>query len=82
MAPVTPVKREASNSSELDIKPPTPSPKKAKKSPRKSVMEGDKKMGAWSGEELKMLYEIMCPKKMGWTRMQDKIKKAIEDMGE
>ncbi|RSH82315.1 hypothetical protein EHS25_006025 [Saitozyma podzolica] len=37
----------------------TPSPKK------RAVGDSPKKMGAWSGDELKALYNIMCPKRTG-----------------
>ncbi|GFZ50764.1 hypothetical protein JCM24511_08522 [Saitozyma sp. JCM 24511] len=37
----------------------TPSPKKH------AVGNSPKKMGAWSGDELKALYNIMCPKRTG-----------------
>ncbi|WVW81761.1 hypothetical protein I302_103757 [Kwoniella bestiolae CBS 10118] len=34
-----------------------------------------KKMGSWSGEELKLLYSIMCPKKTGinWSEVASQI---------
>ena len=59
--------------------PPTISPSRTSASPSKktnlspgkakSGAVGTKKTGAWSGQELKQLYAIMCPKKVsrGWT---------------
>ena len=73
------VKREDADSESEDesarrSEPSTP-PKRAKSkggrpksSPAKSspsrISDGEKKMGAWSGEELKLLYAIMCPKRV------------------
>ncbi|WVQ62606.1 uncharacterized protein L199_000753 [Kwoniella botswanensis] len=80
----------------------TPTQSMAKK-PKVQLNTPGRKMGSWSGEELKLLYSIVCPKKTGinwnevasqikgrdakscnnkWTRIQNKILQAIEDMGE
>ncbi|WRT63686.1 uncharacterized protein IL334_000609 [Kwoniella shivajii] len=41
-------------------------PSKSKSTPKKSKVDSpEKRMGPWSGEELKLLYSIMCPKKVG-----------------
>ena len=65
---------ESEHESARPSEPSTP-PKRAKgkggrpkSSPAKSspsgISDGEKKMGAWSGEELKLLYAIMCPKRV------------------
>jgi hypothetical protein len=73
-----PVKREASPNPSFtsSLTPPaTPlpktTPKKAKpssKARRDTAASPGKKMGPWSGEELKQLYAIMCPKQVSAHR--------------
>ncbi|WWC85782.1 uncharacterized protein L201_000648 [Kwoniella dendrophila CBS 6074] len=77
-----------SNSSLVDIKPNIkkskkssatsrkPKPETSPSSSKKSKAENPgKKMGSWSGEELKLLYSIMCPKRTGvnWNEVASQI---------
>ncbi|WVQ93830.1 hypothetical protein IAU59_000908 [Kwoniella sp. CBS 9459] len=59
-------KRTDDNSSTPDL-----TPKKA----GSTASPGGKKMGSWSGDELKTLYTIMCPKRVGvnWSDIAGQI---------
>lgn len=65
----TMVKRERSDDSDSPApKKPRPEtstkPKSKPKSKGAAKPAGDKKMGPWSGDELKILYNTMCPKRV------------------
>ncbi|OCF59687.1 hypothetical protein L486_02359 [Kwoniella mangroviensis CBS 10435] len=49
--------------------------KSIEKKPKVPLNTSGKKMGSWSGEELKLLYSIMCPKKTGinWNEVASQI---------